>query len=65
MTYVAPAWSQTSDTEMKRLEVFQNKCLRLATGADRYTRNTDILNDGKIETIRQFTSKISNKFYTH
>jgi hypothetical protein len=43
MDYACPAWSSAACTHVRRLQVLQSKCLRLATGAPwyvtgRYTR---------------------------
>jgi hypothetical protein len=33
MDYACPAWRSTARTDVRRLQVLQSKCLRLATGA--------------------------------
>ena len=39
MDYVCPAWRSAARTHVRRLQVLQSKCLRLATGARWYVSN--------------------------
>jgi hypothetical protein len=42
MDYASPAWRSAARTHVRRLQVLQSKCLRLATGAPWYVRNRQI-----------------------
>ena len=40
MDYACPAWRSAARTHVRRLQVLQSKCLRLATGAPWYVSNS-------------------------
>ncbi|KAJ3641863.1 hypothetical protein Zmor_028333 [Zophobas morio] len=63
VTYAAPVWCGISDTQMTRLEKFQNKCLRLITGQNRYARIADMLAETGLETVREHVDRLSKRFY--
>ena len=42
MDYACPAWRPAARTHVRRLQVLQSKCLRLATGAPWYVSNMQI-----------------------
>lgn len=63
ITYACPAWANVSKTRLRPLQVFQNKCLRLATGADRYTRLTTLHDDTQVEFLGDHITRLSEKFY--
>ncbi|GJQ83523.1 hypothetical protein Trydic_g20658, partial [Trypoxylus dichotomus] len=43
----------------------QNKCLRLALGADRYTPIRELHRAAHVDTIVEFAAKNVQKFYAH
>ena len=45
MDYACPAWRSAARTHVRRLQVLQSKCLRLATGAPWYVCNRQIHED--------------------
>ena len=45
MDYACPAWRSAARTHVRRLQVLQSKCLRLATGAPWYISNRQIHED--------------------
>ena len=45
MDYACPAWRSADRTHVRRLQVLQSKCLRLATGAPWYVSNRQIHED--------------------
>ena len=63
LTYAAPVWCGVSKSNFTRLERFQNKCLRLITNSDRYRQTRDMLDQTGLETLREHTDKIAEKFY--
>lgn len=65
LTYAAPVWCHLSDSALKPLEVFQNKCLRLALNESRYARIGDLRERSATTSIREFINKLSNNFYNH
>lgn len=63
LVYAAEIWHNTTKTNLKKLEVFQNSCLRLITKQNALTRNLDIHKALKIPSIHNFVNKQSHKFY--
>jgi hypothetical protein len=63
ITYAAPVWSHLSNYALEPLEVFQNKCLRLANNASRYTNTEHLRTISKIKPIKEFIADMSKKFY--
>ena len=49
---------------MLPLQRFQNKCLRLILGADRYSRIRDLHENTHIPLICEYVEQLSQKFYT-
>jgi hypothetical protein len=45
MDYARPGWRSAARTHVRRLQVLQSKCLRLATGAPWYVSNRQIHED--------------------
>ena len=45
MNYAGPAWRSAARTHVRRLQVLQSKCLRLATGAPWYVSNRQMHED--------------------
>jgi len=45
MDYACPAWRSAARSHVRRLQVLQSKCLRLATGAHWYVSNGMIHED--------------------
>lgn len=64
VTYAAPAWQHLSNQLQTRLQVFQNKTLRLITNAPWYVRNSILHHDLEIEYLDQLIRDIANTFYT-
>ena len=42
LLYACPAWGHAISTQTQRLQVLQNKIARIITGADRFTRITQL-----------------------
>jgi len=45
MDYAFPAWRSAARSHVRRLQVLQSKCLRLATGAAWYVSNRQVHED--------------------
>lgn len=63
LTYAAPVWCGASAPCIKKLQVFQNKCLRLALNKDRYTRIVDLHEQSGVQTVAAYVKEISENFY--
>jgi Reverse transcriptase (RNA-dependent DNA polymerase)/Endonuclease-reverse transcriptase len=63
LTYSAPVWSGCSATHIKKLQIFQNKCLRLCASAPRATKITLLHSELGIELVKDHLAKLSTNFY--
>ena len=63
--YACPAWRSAARTHVRRLQVLQSKCLRLATGAPWYVSNRQIHEDLGVplfaDHIRALTASFDSK----
>jgi hypothetical protein len=63
--HACPAWRSAARTHVRRLRVFQSKCLRLAAGAPRYVSNRQIHEDLGLplsaDHIRALTASFDSK----
>jgi hypothetical protein len=66
MDYACPTWRSAARTHVRRLQVLQSKCLRLATGAPWYVSNRQIHEDLGVplfaDHIRALTMNFDSKF---
>ena len=63
ITYAPAIWGNMHETHMKKLERVQNRVLRLITNAPRFTKNDVIRRDLNIETIKDYSIKLTKNFY--
>lgn len=63
ITYAAPVWCGASKTQMRKLQIYQNKILRLITNSDRYRNIDEMHRQTKIEYIEEYIEKIAQTFY--
>nr|XP_034826944.1 uncharacterized protein LOC117984436 [Maniola hyperantus] len=64
LTYAAPAWySFCSEYQRRRLQVQQNKCLRLIVEAPRYVRNDVIHRDLKTPTVEEYVRTLARRMF--
>jgi len=64
LTYAAPAWTGTaSDTNLLRLQVIQNKCLRMALNLPPWTPIRDLHKEAKIPHLGDTILRMTDKFY--
>ncbi|KAK9692696.1 hypothetical protein QE152_g34980 [Popillia japonica] len=54
MLYASAVWATAAECHLKRLQVFQNRVLRMAINAPWYAWNTTIRRDTNMETIKEF-----------
>lgn len=64
LTYATPTWATLSNQLLNNMEVFQNKLLRLITGAPWYVRNSIIANDLDVEPVLVHIQNLALVFYT-
>lgn len=63
LTYACPIFSHAAKTHLNKLQVLQNKCLRMVLNARYRTRISTLHRRSKIPTISSFISKLSKSFY--
>ena len=63
LTYAGTLIANCPKTQFNRLQIMQNKCLRMALSKPYSTRVSKLHSEAKIPTIREFVDKNSNKFY--
>jgi hypothetical protein len=65
MDYACPIWKSAVCTHLRKLQVIQSKCLRIATGAPWYMRNVQIHEDLGVplfdDHIRVLTESFDSK----
>ena len=62
LDYVCPAWRSTARTHVRRLQVLQSKCLRLATGAPWYVSKRQIQEDLGVPLIADHIRALAANF---
>ena len=67
LTYAAPVWSNTSNTNYRHLQTLQSKCLRVIGNYPRRTPIPLLHSNLNIEHIRvhEFIYRLSEKFFLH
>lgn len=69
LTYGVPVWNNTSNTNIKKIQIIQNKCIRMALNLRpdpityRQVTNQLIHEITGMETIKQFASRLTYKIY--
>jgi hypothetical protein len=63
LTYACPVFQNCPKTHFRKLQVFQNKCLRMILSAQYDTRISDLHQETNVPTIREFVDKITENFY--
>jgi len=63
MTYAAPAWAFIPKTKMERLQIVQNRALRLIGGYSRYTRINKMHFDLEIPRLKTYIKSLATKLY--
>ncbi|GBN87145.1 RNA-directed DNA polymerase from mobile element jockey [Araneus ventricosus] len=62
LTYATPVWGCAANTNLKILEVLQNKIIRTICNASWFMSNTDIRKDLNYPSLRDFIKKLSVNF---
>lgn len=63
LIYAAPVWCGAARTNLRKLQVYENKCLRLATNSDRHIQLVDLYDKANILKITDYIQEESQKFY--
>lgn len=63
LIYGAPVWSMCAKYLIRKLQVAQNKCLRIILGARRRTRIRTLHEVADVECISEYVRKIANNFF--
>ena len=63
LTYASPVWGYTEKSKINRLQVFQNKMLRLAARAPRATRLRTLHKELNTPLLKDFMVKLGEKLY--
>ena len=64
ITYGSPVWSSISDTQFRRIQVVQNKCLRIALNAHpRISTMRLHQRSGRISTVKEFCHRQTSLLY--
>lgn len=63
LTYACPVWSNTCETNLKKLQILQNIGLRIVGNYPRYTKINDIHKNLKFEYLKTHIDKLNKKFF--
>lgn len=63
-TYAAPMLANCAKTHLNKLQIFQNKCLRMVLSAPYDTRITRLHEQASTPTVIEFIDKLTEKFYS-
>lgn len=61
--YAYPIWCSAAPTNIKPLQILQNKCLRLILSENRYARISDMHEATKLPLILNYAKELGEKFY--
>ncbi|GBN48146.1 RNA-directed DNA polymerase from mobile element jockey [Araneus ventricosus] len=64
LTYCAPIWCIAAKTHRRKIQILQNKILRIMTNAHWFVRKDVIHKDLKIEMIEYHVKNIPRKFFS-
>ena len=65
MTYATPVWCSMAKTHIKKLQIIQNKCLRLILSASNYTRLTELHARSDVQYFEDHVKDLAERFYTN
>lgn len=63
VTYAAAVWCDTAKTNLKPLQSYQNKCLRLILNADRYSKIADLHEQTEMPYVKEYIYSLAERFY--
>lgn len=65
VTYACPVWSNSSTSNMRKIQTLQNKLLRISVNAPWFVRNEELHKDLNVPTIREFIRKLTKNFFNN
>ncbi|GBL84370.1 RNA-directed DNA polymerase from mobile element jockey [Araneus ventricosus] len=65
LAYASPVWACTAKTHLHKLEVLENKTIRMITNARWYHRNNDLKIALNIPSLKEFILKLARKFFNN
>lgn len=65
MLYACPIWTNASQTNINKIQIMQNKFLRLATHAPWFISNDQLHRELHLPTINHHIAHLSNNFYSN
>ncbi|GFX96691.1 RNA-directed DNA polymerase from mobile element jockey [Trichonephila clavipes] len=63
LSYGSPVWGYAANSNLKILEISQNKTIRMIVHAKMYMKNFDIYKALKLPTFENFIKKLATKFF--
>lgn len=63
VTYACPVFAKCANSHFNKLQVLQNKCLRMVLSAPFRTRTSKLHRDANIPFVREFVDKLTENFY--
>ena len=63
LTYACPVFSNSAKTHIAKLQVTQNKCLRMVLNAPYITKITELHEKSNIPYMTEYIDKLTNSFY--
>jgi len=66
ITYACPVWGNNiSASKLNKIQIFQNKVLRIAANCQWFIRNTHVHQEFGIDTIKEFIIRTMRRFFTN
>ncbi|GBO30595.1 hypothetical protein AVEN_201570-1 [Araneus ventricosus] len=65
LAYASPVWACTAKMHLHKLEVLENKTIRMITNARWYQRNIDLRLALKIPSLKEFIQNLARKFFSN
>lgn len=65
MLYACPIWTNASESNIKKIQIMQNKFLRLATHAPWFISNDQLHRELNLPSIKHHIAHLSNNFYSN
>lgn len=64
LLYASPVWSSTSNANYQKMQVIQNKCLRIAGNYPRCTKISQLHNEMNTELIKVIVHRLTETFFS-
>jgi hypothetical protein len=65
LTYACPVFANAAKTHIQKIQVAQNKCLRMALSAPYKKKISSLHKNANIPTVKEFVAKLTKNFYKH